>query len=151
MAITPQYFSNDWHDDYVLGVLHSRIYKVWSLYLGTPLEQHPRSIPADAFETFPFPFPLGQEPQEDRRVAYIVLFARLLDERCHAWLNPHNASPEEIKQRTITNLYAEHPSWIDEINHYLDAAVYDAYGWSHDLSDEQIVERLLKLKSEKAV
>ena len=32
----------------------------------------------------------------------------------------------------------------------LDHAVLDAYGWSHDLSDEQILERLLVLNLERA-
>jgi hypothetical protein len=32
----------------------------------------------------------------------------------------------------------------------LDAAVFDAYGWPHDLSDEQILERLVALNAERA-
>jgi len=32
----------------------------------------------------------------------------------------------------------------------LDAAVFDAYGWPHDLSDEEILERLLALNLERA-
>lgn len=32
----------------------------------------------------------------------------------------------------------------------LDAAVFDAYGWSHDLTDEQILERLVALNAERA-
>jgi hypothetical protein len=32
----------------------------------------------------------------------------------------------------------------------LDAAVFDAYGWSHDLIDEQIMERLVALNAERA-
>ncbi len=32
----------------------------------------------------------------------------------------------------------------------LDAAVLDAYGWPHDLSDEEILERLLALNLERA-
>ena len=31
-----------------------------------------------------------------------------------------------------------------------DAAVFDAYGWPHDLIDEQILERLLSLNLERA-
>jgi hypothetical protein len=32
----------------------------------------------------------------------------------------------------------------------LAAAVLDAYGWAHDLSDEEILARLLKLNVERA-
>ena len=31
-----------------------------------------------------------------------------------------------------------------------DAAVFDAYGWPHDLEDEEILERLLALNLERA-
>jgi hypothetical protein len=32
----------------------------------------------------------------------------------------------------------------------LDAAVFDAYGWPHDLTDEQILERLVALNAERS-
>ena len=38
----------------------------------------------------------------------------------------------------------------DDIHQALDAAVFDAYGWPHDLSDEEILERLLALDLERA-
>jgi hypothetical protein len=44
----------------------------------------------------------------------------------------------------------EHPTWLDLAQRKLDAAVFDAYGWSHDLTDEQILERLLALNLERA-
>lgn len=39
---------------------------------------------------------------------------------------------------------------LDDIHTALDQAVLDAYGWPHDLSDEQILERLLALNLERA-
>jgi hypothetical protein len=39
---------------------------------------------------------------------------------------------------------------LDEIHTALDHAVLDAYGWPHSLSDEQILEHLLKLNLERA-
>jgi hypothetical protein len=35
-------------------------------------------------------------------------------------------------------------------HHKLDEAVLDAYGWPHDLSDEEILERLLEVNRERA-
>jgi hypothetical protein len=39
---------------------------------------------------------------------------------------------------------------LDEIHTALDHAVLEAYGWPHSLSNEQILERLLKLNLERA-
>ena len=42
-------------DDTTFGILHSRFHEVWSLRLGTSLEDRPRYTPTTTFETFPFP------------------------------------------------------------------------------------------------
>ncbi len=42
-------------DDTTFGVLHSRFHELWSLRLGTSLEDRPRYTPTTCFETFPFP------------------------------------------------------------------------------------------------
>jgi hypothetical protein len=57
------------------------------------------------FETFPFPGPPGQEPADDPRVAAIAAAARALGAWRDAWLNPPGAPAEELKKRTLTNLY----------------------------------------------
>ena len=56
----------------------------------------------------------------------------------------------KLKNRTVTNLYNERPAWLDLAHKKLDAAVAAAYGWPVDLSDEQILERLLALNLERA-
>ena len=50
----------------------------------------------------------------------------------------------------MTNLYNQRPTWLDLAHHTLDHAVLDAYGWPHDLSDEDILSRLLALNLERA-
>ena len=42
------------------------------------------------------------------------------------------------------------PTWLDLAHNRLDAAVFDAYGWPHALTDEQILERLLALNLQRA-
>jgi len=42
-------------DDTTFGILHSRLHELWSLRLGTSLEDRPRYTPTTCFETFPFP------------------------------------------------------------------------------------------------
>ena len=104
-----------------------------------------RYTPTTTFETFPFPWPPGSEPADDPRLEAISQAARELVEKRDAWLKPQGASEADQKQRTLTNLYNRRPAWLALAHRKLDEAVLDAYGWSHDLSDGQILERLLAL------
>ncbi len=137
-------------DDYFFGVLHSRPHELWALRMGTALEDRPRYTPTTTFETYPFPWSPGKEPQGDPRVEAIAEAARELVERRDRWLNPEGASEAELKKRTLTNLYNERPTWLTLAHEKLDRAVLDAYGWPHDLSDEELLERLLVLNLERA-
>ncbi len=49
-------------DDTTFGILHSRFHELWSLRMGTSLEDRPRYTPTTCFETFPFP--AGLTPQD---------------------------------------------------------------------------------------
>ena len=102
------------------------------------------------FETFPFPWPPGKEPANDPRVQVIAAAAKDLVEKRDRWLNPEGASEVELKKRTLTNLYNQRPTWLDLAHKKLDQAVLDAYTWPHDLTDDQILERLLALNLERA-
>ena len=139
-------------DDYFLGVLHSRIHEQWATAKGTQLreaESGRRYTPTTCFETFPFPWPPGKEPEDDPRVEAIAGAARELVEKRDAWLNPPGAGEAELKKRTLTNLYNQSPTWLKLAHDKLDRAVLDAYGWPHDLSDEEILSRLLALNLER--
>ena len=65
----------------------------------------PRYTPTTCFETFPLPWPPGQEPWRDPRLHAIADAARELDERRRAWLDPPGADAATLKKRTLTNLY----------------------------------------------
>ncbi|MCC6626919.1 MAG: class I SAM-dependent DNA methyltransferase, partial [Chloroflexi bacterium] len=132
-------------DDYFLGVLHARPHELWALRLGTALEDRPRYTPTTTFETYPFPWPPGQEPAGDARVEAIAAAARTLVEQRDAWLNPPGASAAELKPRTLTNLYNQRPTWLANAHRALDAAVLAAYGWPADLGDDEVLARLLAL------
>jgi type II restriction/modification system DNA methylase subunit YeeA len=58
---------------------------------------------------------------------------------------------KKLAKRTLTNLYNERPAWLDNAHAKLDAAVAQAYGLPVDLTDEQILERLLALNQQRAV
>jgi hypothetical protein len=59
-------------------------------------------------------------------------------------------SEAELKKRTLTNLYNQRPTWLGLAHKKLDAAVFAAYDWPHDMSDEEILSRLLALNLERA-
>jgi len=92
----------------------------------------------------------GKELQDDPRVQAIAEAARDLVAKRDAWLNPPGASEAELKKRTLTNLYNQRPTWLDLAHRKLDAAVLDAYGWPHDVSDEEVLARLLALNQQRA-
>ncbi len=144
-------------DDYTLGILQSKIHVIWSLNLGTSLEDRPRYTPTTTFETFPFPWPPGHEPLQDPRVQAIAAAAKSLVEMRDRWLAAGQQTSEFSKnsevsgaKRTLTNLYNARPTWLDLAHKKLDSAVFSAYGWPVDLSDEQILEKLLALNLERA-
>jgi len=137
-------------DDYFFGVLHSKIHELWALRQGTQLEDRPRYTPTTCFETFPFPWPPGDEPVDNRRVQAIAAAAKDLVEKRNRWLNPEGASEAELKKRTLTNLYNQRPTWLDLAHKKLDEAVLDAYAWPHDITNDEILERLLVLNQERA-
>ena len=66
-------------------------------------------------------------------------------------LEPRDAGcAAKLKKRTLTNLYNERPAWLALAHQKLGTAVAAAYGWPADLSDEQILEKLLALNLERA-
>src|SRR5438477_10299250 len=56
---------------------------------------------------------------------------------------------KKLAKRTLTNLYNERPAWLSHAHAKLDAAVAAAYGFAVDLTDEQILEKLLALHTER--
>ncbi len=137
-------------DNYFFGVLHSKLHELWALRMGTSLEDRPRYTPTSTFETFPFPWPPGREPRGDPRIEAIARAARELVEQRDRWLNPEGATEAVLKERTLTNLYNRQPEWLKIAHRKLDEAVLDGYGWPHQLSDGEILERLLALNLERA-
>lgn len=167
-------------DDTTFGILHARMHELWSLRLGTSLEDRPRYTPTTTFETFPFPECLtpnipAADYADDPRAQAIAAAAKRLNELREAWLNPadlvrrqpevvpgypdrilpvNDEAAKELKKRTLTNLYNQRPAWLDHAHRDLDAAVAAVYGWTDwdkdGLPDETILERLFTLNQERA-
>ena len=146
------------YDDTTFGILHSRFHELWSMRMGTSLEDRPRYTPSTTFETFPFPEHLTPDIPAatyaaDPRARAIATAAARLNELRENWLNPPDlvkrvpkvvpgypdrllpVSPEAaaiLKKRTLTNLYNARPAWLDHAHKALDDAVAEAYGWADD-------------------
>ena len=124
-------------DDYFLGILESRIHKVWTAAIGTQLrekESGRRYIISECFEKFPFP-----TPTESQRQA-VAQAARTLDEQ-----RRNVCRPNGTYRRSMTALYNENPPWLQTAHAELDATVAAAYGWPPDLADDEILRRLVRL------
>lgn len=137
-------------DDYFFGVLHSKVHQTWVLKKGTALEDRPRYSQSSTFETFPFPFSPGKEPKNHPAVQSIGQSAKELIEQRDNWLGAEGLTENEKKKRTLTNLYNEYPTWLRFAHKKLDEAVFAAYGWDSNLSEEEIMEKLLELNLEKS-
>jgi len=97
------------------------------------------------FQTFPLPWAPGMEPANDPRVDAIADAARDLVALRDRWLNPLSAAEAIVRERTLTKLYNDRPTWLANAHDRLNDAVLDAYGWPHDLGDEDILAKLLAL------
>lgn len=139
-------------DEYMIGVVQSKIHEIWTLaqcsWIG--VGNDPSYSSSRTFETFPFPWPPGKEPVDDPRVKAIAAAAKELVEKRDAWLNPPGASQKELVDRTLTKLYNTCPAWLADAHRKLDEAVAAVYGWPANLSDSEILERLLSLNRERA-
>ncbi|HVR91453.1 MAG TPA: DNA methyltransferase [Novosphingobium sp.] len=145
-------------DDTSFGILHSRFHELWSLRMGTSLEDRPRYTPSTTFETFPFPEGLtpnipASDYAADPRAQAVAAAAARLNELRENWLNPADlvvrepevvagypdrilprdaAAAAELKKRTLTILYNARPQWLANAHAALDEAVAEAYGWGDD-------------------
>jgi type II restriction/modification system DNA methylase subunit YeeA len=170
-------------DDTTFGILHSCFHEIWSLELGGwhGAGNDPQYTPSLGFETFPFPEGLtpnipAANYAADPRAQKIATAAARLNELRENWLNPadlvirvpevvadypdrilpkDDEAAKVLKTRTLTNLYNQRPTWLQNAHAALDEAVAEAYGWGDDwragaLTDDEILARLFKLNQERA-
>lgn len=147
-------------DPFFYGVLSSRIHTAWALASGSHLGvgNDPRYNRTLCFDPFPFPSPEAKEAARIRSLAEA--------------LDAHRKKQQtQTSTLTITGMYnvlaklrsgealTEKESVIHEeglvsvlkdLHDQLDAAVFAAYGWPHNLTDEEVLERLVALNVERA-
>ena len=100
-------------DDYFFGVLHSAVHELWARRMGTQLREAEsgfRYTPTTCFETFPLPWPPGQESGDSPAWTRISEAARDLNDQRERWLNP----PEWIEPLARTVDLAENLADLPE-------------------------------------
>ena len=158
-------------DDTTFGILHSRFQRG----LVAPLRGHtrgPSRVYADQ-NLRHVSVPVGTHARRTRRrirrrprAAAIADAARRLVELRDRWLNPPewvewidepvpgypkrpiptaDADLQQLKRRTLTNLYNQRPQWLANAHTTLDTAVANAYEWPSDISHEDALRGLLEL------
>jgi hypothetical protein len=159
-------------DAFYLGVLSSSIHVKWALGTGGRLEDRPRYQNGPCFDPFPFPDAtefqksrireLGEQLDAHRKRQqaahpkltmtgmYNVLEKLRAADSTHTHTHTHthtncalSAKEQEIHEQGLVSV-------LKQIHDDLDAAVADAYGWPADLSDEEILARLVALNHERA-
>jgi hypothetical protein len=96
---------------------HSRTHGLWSLRMGTSLEDCARYTITTCFETFPLPWPPGTEPTNDPRVMVIGESGANLDELRRSWLDPEGASEGELSARCPTSTTHGQPGSRTRMRH----------------------------------
>jgi hypothetical protein len=147
-------------DACLLGILSSRIHTVWSLAAGTRLGvgNDPRYNHSACFDKFPFPVTSGPVRIRIEGLAESIDSHRKACQAAHADLTITGIYNILEKLRSGAELTEKDKlihqqglvSVLKQIHDDLDAAVFDAYGWPRDLTDEQILEKLVALNAERA-
>ena len=145
-------------DAVILGVLSSRVHRTWLLTNGSTLEDRPRWRNSTCFDPFPFPDPdeptkqrirdLGEQLDAHRKRQQLVHPALTITGMYNVLEKLRAGEALTPKEKVIHEQGLV--SVLKQIHDDLDAAVFDAYGWPHDLTDEQILERLVALNAERA-
>ncbi|HAO09601.1 MAG TPA: class I SAM-dependent DNA methyltransferase [Planktothrix sp. UBA8407] len=126
-------------DSYTLGILTSKVHRVWIKALGSSLKGNLRYTPSTCFETFPFLPNLDSNLKEKIRIATLNLHI-------------YRTEQMEKKYSGITQLYNEFfgdsSSRLYKLHADLDRLVMEAYNLNlndDDNNDYIILKRLLEI------
>lgn len=145
-------------DPYFLGVLSSHLHVVWALHTGAFLEDRPNYNHADCFNKFPFPTcdkshkarirDLGQSLDDHRKRQQAAHTRLTITDMYNVMEKLRSDEPLNDKAKIIHEQGLI--SILKQIHDELDLAVAEAYGWPAVMADEEILERLVALNTERA-
>jgi hypothetical protein len=146
---------------FFLGVLSSRIHVVWALAAGGRLGigNDPRYNKTRCFEPFPFPDCSEAQRAEIRKHAETLDADRKRQRQQYPGLTTTDVynvlekvrSEEKLSESEMKVYDQGLVSALNQTHADLDAAVFDAYGWPADLSDDEIIERVVALNISRSV
>jgi SAM-dependent methyltransferase len=144
-------------DNFIFSILCSCIHREWTAKQDALLGLTPRYTKSRCFDPFPFPEAseankrilrdLGEELDATRKIVlkehpdltmtglYNVLEKIKAGETL-------SADDEDVKQRGRVLI-------LKDLHDAIDRASFDAYGWPHDLSEQEILARLVALNAER--
>jgi hypothetical protein len=148
------------NDAFVLGILSSSIHVKWAMHSGSYLGVGNDSVynKTRCFETFPFPIATEAQKQQIRTIAEQLDAHRKQRQALHPTLTitdmynvleklrsgkTLNAKDQKIHEQGLVSI-------LLQLHTELDAAVADAYGWPVNLTEEEILEKLVALNKERA-
>jgi hypothetical protein len=150
-------------DTWILGVLSSRLHTIWALRSGGWLGvgNDPRYSKSKVFDPFPFPDANNIQKQTIRVIAeeldahrkhVLAEHPKLtltglynILEKLRAGVKPDDL--DEADRRIFDNGFV---LIMKELHDRLDVAVAKAYGWPADLSDDEVLGKLVALNRERA-
>lgn len=145
-------------DPYYLGVLSSRIHVQWALAAGGKLEDRPVYVKTTCFDSFPFPDCPDAQKDAIRLLAGRLDAHRKRQQALHSDLTLTVMYNVLEKLRRSEEFTEEDRSLYDrgligilrDLHDELDAAVFAAYGWPRDLSDEDILASVVALSAQRS-
>jgi hypothetical protein len=145
-------------DAFHLGVLSSRVHCSWALAAGGTLEDRPRYNKTRCFDTFPFPTCSDAQKNAIRDVAERLDAHRKRQQELHPELTITEMYNVLEKLRAGEVLTEEDRGIYDsalvgvlrELHDELDIAVFAAYGWPSNLTDEEILGNVVSLNTQRS-
>jgi SAM-dependent methyltransferase len=130
-------------DFYILGILTSRLHRIWMEAQMSTLEDRISYTHNTCFETFPF----SQSNTKNKELKPLVLYQQIRSTMQE--LHQYRTEQMESKQWGITKLYNEYfhepASQLYKLHAKLDKQVMQLYGFSED---DDLLEKLLHLNQE---
>lgn len=141
-----------------LAILSSDVHLVWSLAAGGTLEDRPRYNKSRCFDPFPFPELTQAQRAHLAQLGEDLDVHRKRQQKAHPKLTITQMYNVLEKLRAGETIEGKDKEIYDQglisilrdLHDQIDDAVADAYGWPRDLSDEDILYRLVDLNHERA-
>lgn len=141
-----------------LAMFSSRFHVVWALTAGGTLEDRPRYNKSKCFDPFPFPDPSEAQKSCLRSLGEQLDAHRKAQQKAHPKLTLTAMYNVLEKLRAGERIEGKDRDIYDQgligilrdLHDQIDAAVAEAYGWPADLTDDEILHRLVDLNRERA-